>query len=407
MEYFNQVTRKYLFALKGRCRYKIKIEMLSQGETVVGEVTRDLSLSNQGQITINYGTITRRSCTLSLVNLGGRYNPDANKFFWVDRKFKLWVGVAYDDDIYWFAQGVYYTTDVNSDGNVVTINGVDKGGALDGTLKLNLLEMQYIIEKGVSIFNVVRDTLLLNDKVGVIDPVEPLIDTYFKDVLVEADISVAENEYIGNLFTQLAEQYGADVYYDGNGRMHFEKLVDGEFIDGYMRLPVQYEFDDSNAHYSQSTLSYTYDYVNAVTVFTNMNVQNSSGEPVNNVSYTAYNTNPMSPINIYNIRTRRMDSVEVNFINGLTDEQMEQRCREYAKYLLLKTSLEKMAIQFSSSIVPHLDVNGVVKITDEHKGIIGERFVIQEITMPLYAGEMSVNATSINMLPSDRDIEKR
>jgi hypothetical protein len=102
-----------------------------------------------------------------------------------------------------------------------------------------------------------------------------------------------------------------------------------------------------------------------------------------------------------------MESVEVKFINGLTDEEMKNRCKDYAKYLLLKQSLEKMAIQFSCNVVPHLDVNKVVQITDSHKGIYGERFIVQEIVMPLYAGEMSVNATNINMLPSDADIERR
>ena len=96
-----------------------------------------------------------------------------------------------------------------------------------------------------------------------------------------------------------------------------------------------------------------------------------------------------------------------NFINNLTQEQMEQRCKEHAKYLLLKESLEKMAIQFTSSIVPHLEVNGVIQLTDRHKNLIGEKFVVQEITIPLYAGEMSVSATNINMLPSDSDIERR
>lgn len=407
MEYFNQVTPAYLFALNGSCRYRIKIELLSKYENVIGEVTRDLSLSSQGQITINYGGITRRSCTLTLINLDGKYNPNQNSWFWVDRKFKLWVGVAYDDNIYWFAQGVYYTTDVSSDTNTVTINGVDKGGALDGTLKLNLTETQYVIEKGVSVYDVVRDTLMLNDDTGVIDPVVPLIDDYFKTIIIESDISVSENEYIASLLTQIAEQYGADIFYDSDGRLNFVRLADGEFIDGYMRMPVQYQFNDKNAHYSQSTLSYTYDYVNAVTVFTNINAQDAEGMPINNVSYTAYNTNPMSPINIFNIRTRRLESVEVKFINGLTDEEMKSRCKDYAKYILLKQSLEKMAIQFSCNVVPHLDVNKVVQITDLHKGIYGERFIVQEIVMPLYAGEMSVNATSINMLPSDADIERR
>lgn len=406
MEYYNQVTSEYLFALRQqKCCHKVKLELLSTDESAIGEIIRNVSLSSEGQININYGTITRRACTLTLMNVDRRYTPNQNSFFWVNRKFKLWFGVAYKDNIYWFAQGVYYATDVSSDSNNITINGVDKGGALDGTLKLNAVDSQYIIETGSNIFNVVTGLLMENMGVSMVDPIEPIVDTYFKNQFVQEEVSISENEYIGDLLTKLAESYGADVYYDVNGRLNFVRLADCDLINGYDRLPSQYRFDDSTARYLQSTISYQYDFVNAVTVFTNINATDSDGNAIENVSYTAYNKNPMSPINIYNINIRRLESVETQYINGLSKEQMIKRCKTHADYLLLKVSMVKLSIDFSCITVPHLDVNQVIIVSDKAKEIENEKFVIQSISLPLSAGATTIQAVSLTSLPSDINIE--
>ncbi len=402
MEHFNQITSKYLFALRRKCRYKMRIELLTRDENVIGEITRDLSLSNQGQINVNFSGITRRSCTLSVINVQEKYNPSQNNWFWVDRKFKLWTGVSYDGDIYWFSQGVFYTTGVSGDSNTITIDAVDKGGALDGTLKLNMADTKYIIQKGSSIYDAVRDTLANNEGSGMIDSTEPLIDNYFRTQYFQADISINENDYIGSLFTQIADQYGADIFYDGDGRLNLVRQADSELLDGYMRMGSLYDFTDQTAHYSQSSYSYTFDYINAVTVYTNINALDDDGNPVENVSYTTYNTNSTSSISVDNIRIRRMENMEIKYINGLTDEQMNERCQQYGEYLLFKSSLSKMSIQFMASIVPHLDVNKIITITDAHKGIDRQKYIVQSITFPLYAGTMTVNATDINMLPTTK-----
>ena len=406
MEYYNQVTSEYLFALKQqRCHHKFKLELLSANENVIGEIIRDVSLSTEGQVTINYGTITRRACTLTVMNTDRRYTPNQNSFFWVNRKFKLWLGIAYKENTYWFAQGVFYATDVSSDGNSITINGVDKGGALDGTLKLNAVDGQYIIETGSNIFNVVTSLLSENMGVSMVDPVEPIVDTYFKNQVVQEEISISENEYIGDLLTKLAESYGADVYYDVNGRLNFVRLADCDLINGYDRIPTQYRFDDSTARYLNSTISCQYDFVNAVTVFTNINATDSDGNAIENVSYTAYNKNPMSPINIYSIDIRRLESVETQYINGLTKEQMLKRCKSHADYLLLKSSMVKLSVDFTCITVPHLDVNQIVIISDKAKQIEDERFVIQSISMPLSASATTIQAVSLTSLPADTNIE--
>jgi len=407
MDYYNQITQPYLYHLKhDHKHYKLKLEILGEFENVIGEIIKDVSVTAQGQINIEYNQITRRSCSLSLINVQGKFTPNQNRWFWIDRKFKMWLGMSFGEDTWWFAQGVYITTSANGDTHNVAIEAVDKGGALDGTLKLNLLEGKYVVEKGSMLADVFTNTLLLRTVNRAIDTTEPIIDTSFKTIPVEADIEINDGEYISSLFTNISELYGADVYYDVNGRLTVAKLVDGDRWNGYAHMASQYDFDLSNAMYSESAIDYGYECYNAITVFTNINAKDADGNPIENVTYTAFNNNPMSPINISAIGVRRMDAVEVNWIQGLDSDAMRERCKAMADYYLIKNSMQTLSITFNSAIIPHLDVNRVIRITDRYKELDSEKFVVNSITIPLSADNMSIQATSIKMLPIDENVEK-
>lgn len=406
MEYFNQITSEYLNGLNcSHNSYKLKLELLGDYENVIDEITRDLSLSAQGRININYQQLIRRSCSLTLINVGNKYAPNQNGWFWYRRKFKLWLGLSYGNDIFWFSQGIYFTQRATGDSHVINIEGIDKGGALDGTLKLNMLDYQYIIEPHANIAQLIKDTLWLNVGKHPIDTTPPIIDRTFGKMTTETEISVNEGEYVGNLFTNIADSYGADIYYDNEGRLTLSFLHDGNKADGYAYLPSQYDFTDENSHYSASTLEYGFEGVNAVTVYTNISAEDKDGNSIDNVSYTAYNNNPLSPLRVDAVDVRRMDSVEIPYVNVSADK-MKQMCKQYADYLLLKNALVDLSISFNASIIPHLDVNKVITVTDKAKGLNRERFVVQSITFPLSAGEMTIEATNVQWLPSDTDIER-
>lgn len=408
MEYYNRITPNYLRAIKKSYgRYLLKLELLTENETVVGEIIQPISIDSAGQLNINYQQITRRSCSLALINVDNKYAPNQNSWFWYRRKFKLWYGLSYGEDSWWFSQGVFITNGANGDCHLINIEAVDKGGMLDGTLKYNLLESKYVFEKGSKIAQLVRDTLLLSDGRNVIDPTPPLIDKIFEDAEIEKEITINENSYIGEIFKTLAETYGADVFYDTNGRLNFTKLVDGDRVDGYRYMGAQYDFSDEDKVYLISSLNYSYDAVNAVTVYTNITAKNTEeNTAIENQTYTAYNTNPRSPINVTAIGVRRMESIEISYIDNLSPEEMRDRCKQYADYNLIKHSLPQLAINFTSVPVPHLDVNKTILITDKTKDIESGTYVVQSVTMPLSAGEMNVEATSLDVLPNDTDIER-
>lgn len=409
MEYFNRYTSNYINAIKKYHNvYKVRLELLGYFENVIGEITKDLSITAQGQININYQPITRRSCSLTLINVDKKYTPSPDNLFWYERKFKLWIGVVDGGDIYWWAQGVYFTQSATSDGNSVSIEAIDKGGALDGTLGMNAADVQYIVPSGSNISKLIKDTLMLNtyafsDKIvnpskKPLDPVTPIIDIKYNKAITQSEISVDANSCLGDLFQSLVNGYNADVYYDINGHLQVADMADGNRVDGYRYMACQWKYDAKDAFYGLSNFQYTFDGKNAVTVYTN-------ASNMENVSYTAYNNNPASPLRVALCGVRAMESQEIDYVD-VAESDMLKKCKQYADYLLIKESMRGASVTFDSPIVPHLDVNRTISITDKKEGFDNELFVIQTITIPLAIGSMSISATSFNWLPNYYNIER-
>lgn len=403
-EYFNEYTPDYIKAIKKHSnRYKIKLEILGYYENAIGEIVKDLSVTAQGQINVNYQPIMRRSCSLSLVNVDKKYIPSPDNTFWFERKFKLWIGVVDGVHTYWWAQGVFFTQSANSDGNTVNIEAVDKGGALNGTLGMNITDTQYIIPSGTNIGKVVRDTLMLsisdmpsdkpNGSSKPIDPITPIIDIKYNHILTQHEISVDADNCIGEIFQAIGDGYNADLYYDIQGHFQVAELTTGYRVDGYRYMACQWNYDDNDGFYGLANFEYNFDGKNAVTVYTNAST-------IENISYTAYNRNPASPIRTGNVGVRRMESQEIKYID-VTEGEMRKKCKQYADYLLIQEAMRGASVTFNSPIIPHLDVNRTISITDKLQKLDHEIFIIQSITIPLSSEMMSISATSINWLPND------
>lgn len=408
MEYFDTYNAAYVATIKSyRRRYLIRLELLNDYEGVIGEITKDLSLVNEGQITVNKEQITRRSLSLTMRNVEKKYIPTVNSPFWLNRKFKMWIGVSNGTDVYWWSYGVYYTQAATADRNNLMITAIDKGGALDGTLGVNMLSTQYIIKPNTTIFNVVRDTLMYNSaeelrnidvsnigNIKPIDPIEPIIDNYYRNIRTQSEITVDSNNYIGDLFAAIADGYGANIYYNTNGHMVLSTAGDANKPDGYAFMAHQWDFADSDSNYIEANFEYDFSGRNAVTVYTNI-----SGVGVANVSYTAYNTSPVSPLRVSLVGVRALESQEIKYVD-VTPQEMVDKCRQYADYLLTSESIKGMTVTFNSPIIPHLDVGKTIGITDRSKNIYNESFVIQSISTPLSSNAMTITASNVAWLPN-------
>lgn len=359
-EFFNVNNEFYINALKQlhNC-YRIRLEILSDNETVIGEITKDLSITAAGQITINLEQVTRRSCSLSLINVENKYIPTKNSPFWLNRKFRLWLGVVADKDTYWWSQGIFYTVSANATGRILSIEAVDKGGALDGTLKLNMTESQYQFKRGKSLTEMIKQTLAIdvgnpygskNSPIGFggnrpIDSQPPLVGIEYYGYKTVADISIDTNSYISDFFIKLAELYAADCYYNINGNLVFEQHIDST---GYTYVPTQWEFTDLSSTYEDVNYEYSYEGENVVTVYTN-----ATQAGLKNVAWTAYNDNPLSPINV-STGIRRASHIEIPYYNYVDEQELAQAEADLKE---IQNEIKEKGIDTTVTVYGNIDCN--------------------------------------------------
>lgn len=403
MDYYNKIDNAYLAELhKPMRKMYVKMEILSHYEGAIGEITSDLS-STDGSITINKEQGCRRSCSLSIIDRSGKYIPQKDSSFWYNRKFKIFIGLQVDENIYWFPQGVFVTKSANSNGRRLNVEGVDKYGFLDGTLnaRMCLVEYQASVtnsKKGTNIATLIKDTLMLDLGNNIpLDPVEPIIDPIFYNVTLYDDIVVDEGGYLGEIFDKIAEMYGANIYYDVNGRLRMERVFNYNLPSWYRHLSPQFELSETEITETDINYTYNYDGVNIITVTTD----NTSGKIY---SYTAKNENPQSPVNINAVGYKGLDGGTYYIPLGDTSEESgEEKCRQQAEYMLLQHTCMSTGISYNLPITPHLNVDNTVRISNDYYNFDKQLFIVNSITMPLSASEMSIEATNLQWLPFDTD----
>lgn len=403
MDYYNKIDNAYLAELhKPMRKMYVKMEILSHYEGAIGEITSDLS-STDGSITINKEQGCRRSCSLSIIDRSGKYIPQKDSSFWYNRKFKIFIGLQVDENIYWFPQGVFVTKSANSNGRRLNVEGVDKYGFLDGTLNARMCLVEYQAgvtnsKKGTNIATLIKDTLMLDLGNNIpLDPVEPIIDPIFYNVTLYDDIVVDEGGYLGEIFDKIAEMYGANIYYDVNGRLRMERVFNYNLPSWYRHLSPQFELSETEITETDINYTYNYDGVNIITVTTD----NTSGEIY---SYTAKNENPQSPVNINAIGYKGLDGGTYYIPLGDTSEESgEEKCRQQAEYMLLQHTCMSTGISYNLPITPHLNVDNTVRVSNDYYNFDKQLFIVNSITMPLSATEMSIEATNLQWLPFDTD----
>lgn len=403
MDYYNKIDNAYLAELhKPMRKMYVKMEILSHYEGAIGEITSDLS-STDGSITINKEQGCRRSCSLSIIDRSGKYLTQKDSPFWYNRKFKIFIGLQVDENIYWFPQGVFVTKSANSNGRRLNVEGVDKYGFLDGTLnaRMCLVEYQASVtnsKKGTNIATLIKDTLMLDLGNNIpLDPVEPIIDPIFYNVTLYDDIVVDEGGYLGEIFDKIAEMYGANIYYDVNGRLRMERVFNYNLPSWYRHLSPQFELSETEITETDINYTYNYDSVNIITVTTD----NTSGEIY---SYTAKNENPQSPVNINAVGYKGLDGGTYYIPLGDTNKESgEEKCRQQAEYMLLQHTCMSTGISYNLPITPHLNVDNTVRVSNDYYNFDKQLFIVNSITMPLSVTEMSIEATNLQWLPFDTD----
>ena len=412
--------------------WRIKLELLDHEENTITCIEQDIDYGNAGNISCNNVQGTRKSCSLTLINVDLEYIPTEDSPFWFNRKFRLYIGIVdnrhykYGDsevhwtnetDTYWFSKGVYVTQDIHVDStaHTVSISGIDKFALLDGTLNiLQADEMNTVFEYGAKISEVVNDILMLDMGNGQpLDPISPIIEDYaLNSIYLYKEFTLSAGQYYGDFLNELATSYGAEIYYDNIGRL----IIRRSFTDDFpywigFKAPAQ-EFKYHLPGYQNPQESIKLTGVNKIIVATD-NVETPNG------SYTAINANPRSPLCYNKIGARTLPEnggvVIINAGNIVTNEEIEQdptlqgeseelvikRCRDYAEYRLMQETCLGTSISFSCPPYLHLNEGDVISITDPDFALDCDLYIINSITFPLGADSIQLEVSNLGFLNTD------
>ncbi|NMA65311.1 MAG: hypothetical protein GX957_03605 [Clostridiaceae bacterium] len=388
-EYWNISNANYIRALKSNAYIKLfKLQALNHYENVMYDITSKLNDSSKGSINCNYNQGKRRTCSFSLIDNDNLYMPNnEDSLFFKSKKFKISLGIEYQNERFWFDEGVFIAKTVDKSDNIININGVDKFALFSNDMNQHKLQQKYIIPAGSTVGRVIEDIITIDMGNGYpTDPIKPIIAPQLYSLTIPYTVEKEQNSTLGDLLIDLATAVQCDIYYDGQGYLNLTKVI----TDDYLTYAPQWEFSEHQAGYNSASLSFDYgNCVNAITV-------RGTGEDYI-YSHTAINDYPMSITRVSLIGFNYDDIVETPM--GYDN----QRCKEYAEYLLNKKTILALLTKFNGAFLPHLEENKLISIEDRKFGFNKEKFVIQEFVLPFGASDMTLSVANINDLPFTKE----
>ena len=420
MEYHNKINDTYLALVRHSVLQPVfKIELLDDNEQAYKEIITHISVDSSGSISATYQQGVQKTISLTLVDPEGHFLPNPNnEYFWIGRKFKVYLGLAREStiqnmdttdvlntfsiesqtsldhsseiDYYWFSKGVYILTSIDASrsngGETVSISGVDKFGRFTSDTGFCEMIANFVIPKGMLLSEAIQTILNQDDGRGKpIDPIAPFIDPYYADTRIPLEVSKGAGSYMGDIMIELASMYKADIFYDNDGRFVFRRAMLG---DENMQLPIVWEFDDGAAEYINSSLSY--DFTSAInTIYVVGDNPNTAVAP----EAFLQNTNPQSPLTVDKIGAKSK-------LLNVSTIQTKQEAEDYAEYMLNQLSRVQQSVPLTCTFIPHLDVNTLFTLTDSFYKMEKEPFFIQSITYPIGLGTMSLQSIDLKELPT-------
>ena len=334
-----------------------------------------------------YQSGVRRTMTLELININGKYTPNVN-VLWVNDKIKFEAGIEKPNgDILWFCCGIYVINSIdtarNQAENIVSLNLSDKFSRFEG--KMGILEGVYEIPVNTNIYECIQQILWTLGGDGYpLDPRPVLFDEMLKRVNTPYTLTKEAGSSLGELLQDLATMLDAEMYYNEEGMLTFTSI---NRITNDLNKAVLWIFKSDELEYGEQNINYNFDeIVNEIHVIGN-NIDGAI------YSASAQNDNVTSPICIQRIG-RRISVIEDSNIS--TDYKAQER----ANYELRLASIINTTVNFQSSFLPFLSVNNLIEIYDNYYGWVGEKFIIQSINYNLENGNMSLGVANMNNLPT-------
>lgn len=382
---FNWTYDNIVYAIKNRLVKPVfKLYVLYENETIKEDISDYLLTS--GRYTISNQNNTRRHLSVSLLNDDGKWNLDpAGGYMWNNIKFRFDIGFEYQSTTFIKRGGVYYVVDYERDettsgSNIVNLQMSDKWAGIDGTVSGKFESSFKAMVGSIAKENVIA--LLNKEKmVGVATDIkEPLFPTSLEGFRLPYTLEKTSNFSIADVIIDIATMMNCTVYYNEYGNLVFEEKADSmiRFNDS----PSVWHFDNKDELVQSKNLKTNFQCPNIIKVV---------GATINGaiMKYTAYNTNPFSPINV-NIHPYTTEIIEDENIISL------ELAKERANYELFFKSLLPLSVSKNCVYMPILDVNDVVSTDDFQDVLSSKKQIINEISIDINTSpSMTISTTNI------------
>lgn len=386
MEYYNSVSDEYIQLAKTNEKVvRTKIEILTESESVIGEITDDV-IQGTDNYDCEYAQGTQGKLSFSVPNISPLYTGGESSWFWYTRKIKYWKGLENpaNGNVYYFSKGIMVVTGITLDFETVNVVCVDKFGALTSEYGSTMLDTSLKIETESTVENLVCKLLALPKGNGQpLDCKKPIIDYDVRTVPNGEELEMAAGTYAGDILVEFCNTLKCRVYYDRDGYL---RVSNGHLDYAYKNKATAWSFYDG-AVVGVMSASLTYDFPKA------RNVVTVWGEDFEKKQYTstAENHNPKSALSVD----------KVGYRVGQTKENLygyvQKNVDDYAKMYLEMQTIIGTSVTVECPMLPHIDVEQCVEIDFEILGLLQKRFLVSGVS---YSGDnMSISLVNLDNLP--------
>lgn len=362
------------------------------------------ALIAEGKIDHNWQNGRRTSASITISNVDGEYDYNFNTV-WFGQEVALDEGLVLSNgEEFYIQQGVFLietpTESIQPTQRVVTYNLVDKVAMLDGGLGGNL-EGTYQVDLGTNIFTPIS-ALLSEDRGNgyPVDRVKPVFTEYYNSktqalpdgssasmVLSPYTLTVDGGQTKWDVIEGLVAMVNGWVGYDETGALRVDPSQD-DILDADKAIQWEFSMDEAELLGMSYVVKNTEVYNDYIVV----------GERLSDYSQPkgrAQIFDPASPVDINAIGRKTKRISKAGFC---TDTQ----CRDYAEWMVKRTSVLQRAVTISCSQLLHIRGNDLVTLTRTDKaGSPTERHLIQGFSRPLASnGAMEISCTSVNDFPT-------
>lgn len=213
-------SQEFVDAMKSPVKeLKIKMEFYDSKMNYISELTKSITKSDIGGISVDSSRPVRRSFTFGLLNLKNDFDWGEDELIWIDKRVKLYTGLSTrKQETIYIPQGVFIISEPvnthNMNGKITMITGQDKAWLM--TDKRGKFVDETTIEEGTDIATAIKiiaqgvgETLFLFDNVSEVVPYE---------------LTYASSDNRWKAIQELAGFAKCDVYYDENGYLRLKKI---------------------------------------------------------------------------------------------------------------------------------------------------------------------------------------